>query len=45
MLYVSKVELKNFRCFEDVTVEADVGGAVAPWTLLTGDNASGRRRY
>ena len=42
MLYVSKVELKNFRCFEDVTVEADVGGAVAPWTLLTGDNASGK---
>ena len=42
MLYVSKVELKNFRCFEDVTIEADVGGAVAPWTLLTGDNASGK---
>ena len=42
MLYISKVELKNFRCFEDVTIEADVGGAVAPWTLLTGDNASGK---
>ena len=42
MLYVSRVELENFRCFEHVTVEADVTTPRAPWTLLTGDNASGK---
>ena len=42
MLYISRVELENFRCFESVTVEADVTTSFAPWTLLTGDNASGK---
>ena len=42
MLYVSRVELKNFRCFENVIIEPNVGAASAPWTLLTGDNASGK---
>ncbi len=42
MFYVSRVELENFRCFESVTVEADVTAPCAPWTLLTGDNASGK---
>ena len=42
MFYVSRVELENFRCFESVTVEADVTAPIAPWTLLTGDNASGK---
>ena len=42
MFYVSRVELENFRCFESVSVEADVKAPCAPWTLLTGDNASGK---
>ena len=42
MLYVSRVELKNFRCFENLTIETDVTAQNAPWTLLTGDNASGK---
>ena len=42
MLYVSRVELENFRCFERVTVEADVSAERGSWTLLTGDNASGK---
>ena len=42
MLYVNRVELENFRCFERVVLEADTSGSVAPWTLLTGDNASGK---
>ena len=42
MIYVSKVELENFRCFERVAIEADVTAATAPWILLTGDNASGK---
>ena len=42
MIYVSQVELENFRCFEHVAIEADVTALSAPWTLLTGDNASGK---
>ena len=42
MLYISKVELENFRCFENVVIEANVKASSAPWTLLTGDNASGK---
>lgn len=42
MLYISQIELRNFRCFEDVIIEATVEGDTAPWTLLTGDNASGK---
>ena len=42
MFYISRVELENFRCFENLTVEADVTSQSAPWTLLTGDNASGK---
>ena len=42
MLYVERVELVNFRCFENITIEADVTAERAPWTLLTGNNASGK---
>ena len=42
MLYINRVELENFRCFEKVTLEVDLSASVAPWTLLTGDNASGK---
>ena len=42
MLYIDRVELRNFRCFESVTLEADTSASKGPWTLLTGDNASGK---
>ena len=42
MFYVSQIELRNFRCFESVTIDANVRAMSAPWTLLTGDNASGK---
>ena len=42
MFYITRIELKNFRCFERVTVEADVSAELGAWTLLTGDNASGK---
>lgn len=42
MLYVDRIELANFRCFEKVTLDADTSGPRAPWTLLTGNNASGK---
>ena len=42
MLYINRVELKNFRCFENISIEAKIEAPSAPWTLLTGDNASGK---
>ena len=42
MLYISRVELRNFRCFESVALETNLSASGAPWTLLTGDNASGK---
>ena len=42
MLYIDRVELTNFRCFQSVTLKADTSASTAPWTLLTGDNAAGK---
>ena len=42
MLYVSEIELENFRCFKNVTIAVDHSQEEAPWTLFTGDNASGK---
>ena len=42
MLYIDRVKLENFRCFKDVELIADTSTTKAPWTLLTGDNASGK---
>lgn len=42
MLYVSQIELENFRCFENVAVDVNTSASSAPWILLTGDNASGK---
>ena len=42
MLYIDRVKLQNFRCFESIILSADRSGSTAPWTLLTGDNASGK---
>ena len=42
MLYIYRVELENFRCFESLTLDIDLSASIAPWTLLTGDNASGK---
>ena len=42
MLYISEIELYNFRCFKHIMLETDLSAYTAPWTLLTGDNASGK---
>ena len=42
MLYIDRVKLQNFRCFKDVRIEPDTSAPTAPWTLFTGDNASGK---
>jgi len=41
-LYVSKVQLTNIKCFGQASLEIDHGGQGAPWTVVVGDNASGK---
>ena len=42
MLYIKKVTLENVRCFEHAEIEFDLGSDSPPWTMLIGDNATGK---
>ena len=42
MLYIKKVTLENARCFEYAEIEFDLGSDSRPWTMLIGDNATGK---
>lgn len=42
MIYISKVELENIRCFEELTLEFSENGGLTYWTTLSGDNATGK---
>ncbi len=41
-LYVERLELKNIRCFQDLTLSFTERGAPAMWNMLLGDNAAGK---
>ena len=41
-MYVTKVRLKGIRCFEDAKIEFDLSGDAPPFTLIVGDNATGK---
>ena len=43
-MYITKVILKNVRCFEDVTLNLDPEGEGKPtmWTVVVGDNGDGK---
>ena len=42
MLYIKKVTLENIRCFGHAELEFDLGSDSPPWTMLIGDNATGK---
>ena len=42
MLFIKRVIVKNVRCFEFIDLEFDLGGHSPPWTILVGDNATGK---
>ncbi len=42
MLYIKRVYLKHIRCFEKLTIEFDLSGDNPPWTVILGDNATGK---
>ncbi len=41
-MYISKVELKHIRCFENFSVELKRGDELILWTMILGDNATGK---
>lgn len=41
-MYISRIYLKNIRCFKELTIELDNGGLPILWTVFLGDNAAGK---
>ena len=42
MLYVSRIQLENVRCFDDIELTLSEPGDTASWTVILGDNATGK---
>ena len=42
MLYVSRIRLENVRCFNDITLTLSEPADTASWTVILGDNATGK---
>lgn len=42
MLFIKRVTVKNVRCFEFVDLEFDLRSNLLPWTILVGNNATGK---
>ena len=41
-MYISRIHLKNIRCFANLEICFDLNGDSVPFTLLLGDNATGK---
>ena len=41
-MYISKIELKNIRCFKELTINLEQDGKPILWTTILGDNATGK---
>ena len=42
MLYVSRIQLENVRCFDKIELTLSEPGDTANWTVILGDNATGK---
>lgn len=42
MLYLSRLRLENIRCFEELEIDLGADGQHAGWTVILGDNATGK---
>ena len=42
MLYVSRIRLENVRCFDDIELTLSAPSDTASWTVILGDNATGK---
>ena len=41
-MYISRVQIKNVLCFAEIKISFDLGGNRPPWTMIVGDNATGK---
>ena len=41
-MYISRLRLQNVRCLKDVNLSFNLKGGRLPWTMIVGDNASGK---
>ncbi|HZW40406.1 MAG TPA: AAA family ATPase [Ignavibacteriaceae bacterium] len=41
-MYLSKVKIKNIRCFENIEIDFDSISNNPDWTMIVGDNATGK---
>jgi len=41
-MYISKVQIKNIRCFDKIDIEFKSGDNKPDWTMIVGDNATGK---
>ncbi len=41
-MYIKRIHLKNIRCFANLEIEYDLTGDAPPFTVIVGDNATGK---
>jgi energy-coupling factor transporter ATP-binding protein EcfA2 len=41
-MYIKRIYLKNIRCFANLEIEFDLTGNAPPFTVIVGDNATGK---
>ncbi len=41
-MYIKRIHLKNIRCFANLEIEYDLTGDALPFTIIVGDNATGK---
>ena len=41
-MYISRLQLTNVKCFEELDLSFDLDDGQLPWTMIVGDNASGK---
>lgn len=42
MMYLSRIRLRNVRCFESLDLRLDVSTEPVAWTVIAGDNSTGK---
>jgi len=42
VLYLKRVYIENVKCFPTIELEFDLSGNTVPWTVILGDNATGK---
>lgn len=41
-MYITKIRLKNIRCFEEIEIDLSVGSDIRKWAVLLGNNGIGK---